>query len=616
MNLYLLYAATVAINLLSLVLAIWLGLYLISRSPRYLVAWLTALMLWFMGAMFLNVLLAINPPPAITLNVTWLQWFFPFWPQETLAGTNNNWLQGWSIIPAFALWHHVTVLLLPQKITTWRWVRIVLVYLVAIIATIVQAKAQILFTETGGNVLFLNSLHAGPWYPVFAVALVIITFTSVGNLVYAARRAPVSIAGKQLMLLAGVSLVAGLGGFVSIAASYFMVTIPILVTSSLAGISVGIIGWSVARYSALMEGRTIKKDFLYNLLMLAIVLIIYIPLSLALIKMYNAPMAILAVFPALAVITHFSMAGIYRLIDRFFYTRETQQLRLQLRQLWRNVGTNGALEASLINPMETLCNAVEASYGVLLVIENKTCRKVASCQFTSSLDKFEISKLITDDTLNLEHDHLPPPLDEASLMVPLFGEVDQMGVLLLGQPMNGIHYAPEDVDQILEFADEISETILISQRYTQYLAQITRLMETDTISVKKMPSSVSVEYVEEALRHLNDYSMLADNPLAGMKLVQSYLPPGKNTHLERGKAVHAILLESIEKLKPDSKKPATVIPSEWHPYLILQEAYVEETSNRDIMQKLYISEGTFNRTRRGAIRSLARTLGELEASIS
>jgi hypothetical protein len=49
--------------------------------------------------------------------------------------------------------------------------------------------------------------------------------------------------------------------------------------------------------------------------------------------------------------------------------------------------------------------------------------------------------------------------------------------------------------------------------------------------------------------------------------------------------------------------------------MILQEAYLEETSNRDIMQKLYISEGTFNRTRRTAIRALARAIGEMEAAI-
>jgi hypothetical protein len=39
---------------------------------------------------------------------------------------------------------------------------------------------------------------------------------------------------------------------------------------------------------------------------------------------------------------------------------------------------------------------------------------------------------------------------------------------------------------------------------------------------------------------------------------------------------------------------------------------VDEVQNRDIMGKLYISEGTFNRTRRTAIRSLARTLAEME----
>jgi len=48
--------------------------------------------------------------------------------------------------------------------------------------------------------------------------------------------------------------------------------------------------------------------------------------------------------------------------------------------------------------------------------------------------------------------------------------------------------------------------------------------------------------------------------------------------------------------------------------VILHDAYVDEIQNRDIMNKLYISEGTFNRTRRTAITSLARTLAEMEHS--
>jgi hypothetical protein len=77
-----LYGATFAVNLLALVLAIWLGLYLISRSPRHAISWLTALMLWLLAGVFLNVLLAINPPPVVTLKLTCLRYFFPFWRRD------------------------------------------------------------------------------------------------------------------------------------------------------------------------------------------------------------------------------------------------------------------------------------------------------------------------------------------------------------------------------------------------------------------------------------------------------------------------------------------------------------------------------------------------------
>jgi DNA-binding CsgD family transcriptional regulator len=43
---------------------------------------------------------------------------------------------------------------------------------------------------------------------------------------------------------------------------------------------------------------------------------------------------------------------------------------------------------------------------------------------------------------------------------------------------------------------------------------------------------------------------------------------------------------------------------------VLHDAYVEGVPNREIMARLYISEGTFNRTRRNAIRGLARLLAE------
>jgi hypothetical protein len=80
--------------------------------------------------------------------------------------------------------------------------------------------------------------------------------------------------------------------------------------------------------------------------------------------------------------------------------------------------------------------------------------------------------------------------------------------------------------------------------------------------------------------------------------------------------VNTTISTAVEKLRPAEQFPGEPVPREWHPYTILHGAYIEDRLNRDIMAQLYISEGTFNRTRRAAIRSVTRMLGEMEAASS
>ena len=54
------------------------------------------------------------------------------------------------------------------------------------------------------------------------------------------------------------------------------------------------------------------------------------------------------------------------------------------------------------------------------------------------------------------------------------------------------------------------------------------------------------------------------------------------------------------------------LPREWTQYTILHDAYVLGELNRDIMSKLYISESSFNRARRRAVRGVAKALEEME----
>jgi len=70
------------------------------------------------------------------------------------------------------------------------------------------------------------------------------------------------------------------------------------------------------------------------------------------------------------------------------------------------------------------------------------------------------------------------------------------------------------------------------------------------------------------------------------------------------------LIQAIEVLRPAQICPKKPIPREWYSYMVLHDAYREGIPNSEIMSKLYISEGTFHRTRRAAVRSVARVLLE------
>jgi hypothetical protein len=118
-----------------------------------------------------------------------------------------------------------------------------------------------------------------------------------------------------------------------------------------------------------------------------------------------------------------------------------------------------------------------------------------------------------------------------------------------------------------------------------------------------------VKCVEEGFRSLNDYSKLGRSPLASALGVQA------QDHIERGKLVQRRLAEIIEKLRPVGEQPREPLPRTWYAYTILHDAYVEERLSREIMAKLYISEGTYYRLRRHALRGVTRALLETGAIV-
>lgn len=371
-------------------------------------------------------------------------------------------------------------------------------------------------------------------------------------------------------------------------------------------------GVGVGGKGAASAGRTVQRDFVYNLVLLALVTSIYLSASLLLVKVFEVPGVTVVFAPVLAVFTHFLMPTAYRLLDWLFYRGETRQLRSNLRNLLQLAGEGEALEESLGRALDALCLTVSATYGLLLIYEEQTVRLLASYRWRGGPVTLPSPYLAVDDFIHLEPGQFPAPLDEAALLLPLYGESSQLGALLLGRPTNGIRYRDDEVERIMSMVDRIGDAIHFAQSQSLYIRQIAQLAQAQPVSLAEHQAMVSVESVEMALRNLHDYSLLGDTPLGELKLVRTRLAQGQATTLDRGKTVHEVLLEAVNKLRPVTAISRDPPPREWYPYLILWDAYLEEKSNRDIMLKLYISEGTFNRTRRAAIRSVARTLEEME----
>ena len=108
------------------------------------------------------------------------------------------------------------------------------------------------------------------------------------------------------------------------------------------------------------------------------------------------------------------------------------------------------------------------------------------------------------------------------------------------------------------------------------------------------------QYVKEALRNLYDPACLENQPLVGLLRVRR--SPGST----EGEALHELLRETIEKLKPAPSIPAN--SGEWIAYRLLSLHYVRCLSQQETCSELGISEATYFRYQRRALDALANIL--------
>src|SRR5262249_26318138 len=143
-----------------------------------------------------------------------------------------------------------------------------------------------------------------------------------------------------------------------------------------------------------------------------------------------------------------------------------------------------------------------------------------------------------------------------------------------------------DLDLVSEVADQVGTIVSLSNlqpQLSQVIAQ-SQINRSEASSIAdemletmgNKPDQEFVKILEEGLRHLSDYIKLGQSALADKLDVKA------ESHVERGRQLQKVIVDSIELLRPAEKRPPEPLPRVWYNHAVLHDAYVEGVPNREI----------------------------------
>ena len=578
-----LFAFTLLVDFLAMAATLWLAFYLLGRGfPSRIVlravVVLLALSVFFFGAYY-------NLFHQIVGSAAW---------------------RAVLLLTGMATWYSLTFKLLPDSSQIrLRWLRIG-IYTISIITAILLLLTPNAFVGEHGNVLYVARMGVGPPYVLYGAIQVVTVLGLLYNLL-TGNRIGLTPQGR-FFLLASVFPIAAIGyGILALALTP---PLPRLVQDLLVFSGVFLLGVSVARHQNLVRRRTTLEDFLLTGLAMFVLVGLYAYLGWTL-GFDPWRIASLTVF---TIATH----SFYDLVREFLERRRNRKestLRQQLHQLESGSIGEERLQPLFQQGLDLLCESLDASGGFIAVRREQIFAVTASRKALPRGSEIPAEALICEDVSKPASGQLR----DITWIAPAFEGDRQVAVVGLAQPRKKPYYSAEDLDLLAEVADRVGVMISLSKRQPDKAVVIRQLFDEYHLedselrsranemlaSIAATPDPEFIKMVEESLRNLSDYIALGQLPLADWAAVSG------NSHIERGRELHQALTSAISTLRPPGQRPAEPIPRIWYNYIVLHDAYIEGVPNREIMARLYMSEGTFNRTRRNALRGLSRHLFEM-----
>ena len=583
-----LFAATLLIDFSAMAITLWLAFYLLARG--------------FPSRITLRAFVVL-----LALSGFFFSAFVNLFRQ--IPGTTS--IRAVLLVIGLATWFSLTGQFMPpKKQRRFRWI-ITGFYILAGIISFMLLGTRNAFVGEPGNILWVGRMGLGLPYILYGIFQVLACGGILYNLV-ADRKFIFSVQGRFLLYASLFPILAVGYGVMALALTPPM---PRLVQDLLIFSGVFLLGLSVARYQTFVERRTTLQDFPISALILIGLSAVYAYLAY---RLKLGPLLV-AVMMQIAILTHSIYDLMREFLERMRLSREST-FRRQLRRIDMESLNEDGLQRRLQEGLDLLCQTLNASGGFIAV------RRVESFSVTAARQSLPIGSHLSVAEVACED--VSRPIEESlqgtAWMAPAFEARTQIAVVGIGHPIARRDYSMDDLDLLAEVADRMGSIVSMRDAQTSRADRLQQLIaeahsEADDLrssadnmmaTMASNPHPELLKMVEDGLRHLYDYIVLGQLPLAEWEGLNG------DSHIERGKKLQQILMEAIEDLRPPGPRPKEPLPRLWYNYTVLYDAYVEGVPNREIMARLYISEGTFNRTRRIALRGLARLFLEKGTALS
>jgi hypothetical protein len=563
---------TIVTDFFGIAISLWMALYLLARGRNNRLAFRMVIVLLAIAYYFLNAF-------TFTLNPTAI----------------NQPLRSLSILLALVAAHNLTHYLLPpdlQKKNIW-FARGM--FALGLITAIVLISAQTTVRDDPRTI-------DPPLLTPLSIFLGLFQVTAAAGIVY--NLSQIFRAGYRPLnrsFYASLALGASVIGYGLIGA-IFSLPVPRFIATIMLLCALFLVGYSITRHQVLIERRTLSSDLLISALAVFGLTTIYIFTT----NQMGLSLLQITLITILAIASHSAYDLIRETINRI-NRRQQRALHRQMQNLVRETQSEEGLTNNVRRGLAILCQNLQATSGFIGI------RREKGYVISASLHSLPIGTILPFEEITTE-DLIQPEgrlNAHSAWLAPAYLAGKQVAAVGIG-PRKGLkEYTESDLYWLEDVAEQVGRMVLMHEQAVQ--GEVSKTNEAATSekflsTLAYNPDPAMIKNVEDCLRNLHDYMKLGQSPL-----VAHLAAPG-DTHIEQGKAIHGTLIEMIKSLRPGGDRPTEPLPREWYNYVILNDAYIEDLPDREVMARLYISEGTYYRTRRKALRGVTRALMEASAA--